>query len=246
MHRIDTATAVAVLPAPEAAGTPGYFTKGDAVGGVAATVPGPDWFNMMQEEAIAILDALGVTPDQTKADYGQIIDALLASFANIVGSAAQIFRVATAVGANDATPLAQVQSLATIASTAEAQALAENTKMLSPLRLKESFQGANQSLVINGYQKLAGGLILQWGSVGAVGAAAVNCDVVFPIAFPTACRSVSTSAGTEASDLDSASYRTNETNVQVGVPTATGFEAVAYLKVNTGNQRRVYWIAVGN
>ena len=113
MHRVDTATAVAVLPAPEVAGTPGYFTKGDAVGGVAATVPGQDWFNMMQEEKIAILDAVGVTPDQTKADYGQIIDALLANFANIIGNASNVFRVAPAVGANDATPLAQVQSITT-------------------------------------------------------------------------------------------------------------------------------------
>ena len=44
-----------------------------------------------------------------------------------------------------------------------------------------AFQGANQSLVANGYQKLPGGMILQWGSVGAhVGTAVVT----FPVAFP--------------------------------------------------------------
>ena len=44
-----------------------------------------------------------------------------------------------------------------------------------------AFQGANQLLAGSGYQKLPGGMILQWGSVGAhVGTAVVT----FPVAFP--------------------------------------------------------------
>ncbi len=83
MHRLDTSTAVAVKPAPEAAGTPGYFTKGDPVGGLPASVPGQDWFNMVQEELVAILDAFGVTPDQTKADFSQIATALTTNLASL-------------------------------------------------------------------------------------------------------------------------------------------------------------------
>ena len=51
------------------------------------------------------------------------------------------------------------------------------------------FTGSNQSIGGNGYQKIPGGLIIQWGSVnigdvpGLVGATA---SVSFPIAFPSA------------------------------------------------------------
>lgn len=44
------------------------------------------------------------------------------------------------------------------------------------------------SLSTNGYQKLPGGLILQWGRVNttATGGTASNVDVTFPIAFASA------------------------------------------------------------
>jgi hypothetical protein len=50
------------------------------------------------------------------------------------------------------------------------------------------FTGTNQSLVANGYQKLPGGTIIQWGSVNSSSGGAAT--LTFPIAFPTACRSV--------------------------------------------------------
>lgn len=40
------------------------------------------------------------------------------------------------------------------------------------------FTGTNQSLATNGYQKLPGGLIIQWGTT-------TSASVLFPIAFPT-------------------------------------------------------------
>lgn len=69
------------------------------------------------------------------------------------------------------------------ASSAEAQGLSLLIKALSPGGLNAAFQGANQSLAANGYQKLPGGLILQWGSQ-AVTTTQTNYN--FPIAFPTA------------------------------------------------------------
>lgn len=71
-----------------------------------------------------------------------------------------------------------------VASTAEAQAWADNTKAISPLRLKEALQGSNQSLATSGYQKLPGGLIIQWGSLAAT-FNSTNINVTFPVAFPT-------------------------------------------------------------
>ena len=74
-----------------------------------------------------------------------------------------------------------------IASTAEAQALTDNTKGITPLRLKEAFQGSNQSLAAGGYQKLPGGLIIQWGNCTSNTTAVA---VTFPVSFPTACVAV--------------------------------------------------------
>lgn len=55
------------------------------------------------------------------------------------------------------------------------------------------FTGARQSLAASGYQKLPGGLIIQWGSVHVgdlTGGAWTPVSPTFPIAFPTACRVV--------------------------------------------------------
>lgn len=74
MYRIDNSTAVAIKPAKEAAGTQGYWTKGDPAQGIPATVMDQDFFNMLQGELKAILDAAGITPD--KADDAQVVAAI--------------------------------------------------------------------------------------------------------------------------------------------------------------------------
>lgn len=71
MQRVTRSTAAAVLPAaPASPGTPGYFTGGDPVGNVPATVPGYEWFNGVQEELIGVIIRSGLTPDQ--ADLAQL------------------------------------------------------------------------------------------------------------------------------------------------------------------------------
>jgi hypothetical protein len=177
---------VAVKPASEAAGDPGYFTKGDPVGGTPATVPGMDWCNMMQEEMIAILVAFGVTPDQAKADYGQIIDALLANFANISGNASQLFKAAAGVAANDVVVKGQAASeddtgLVELANAAEIAAGLDNERAVTSAGLA-SFP---KLLTDSGYITLPGGLIIQWGHVLS------GVTEAFPIAFPSAVLHVS-------------------------------------------------------
>ncbi len=49
-----------------------------------------------------------------------------------------------------------------------------------------NFTGSNQSLTTSGYQKLPGGLIMQWGT-NSSGTSGANPTITFPIAFPTAC-----------------------------------------------------------
>ncbi len=85
MHRVDTATAVASLPSPQAAGTPGFFTAGDPQAPTPATIPGPDWFNMIQEELYYLVTQAGVTPDEDKLDFTQVHEAIAAMIAAAVG-----------------------------------------------------------------------------------------------------------------------------------------------------------------
>lgn len=115
-----------------------------------------------------------------------------------------------------------------IASTAEAQALTDNTKALSALRLKEALQGSNQSLGANGYQKLPGGLIVQWGTCTANTTPAA---VTFPITFPTACQSVVLT-----------SKNSSGTTYQLGASsvTTTGFNAH-----NGSASMSCFFIAIG-
>lgn len=83
------------------------------------------------------------------------------------------------------TGLTFTQMPSQFASSAEAQGLTLLTKALSPGGLAAALQGTNQSLAANGYQRLPGGLILQWiftTPLGTQGAASV-----WPIAFPTNC-----------------------------------------------------------
>lgn len=75
MHRVDTSTAVAALPPPEPAGAPGFFSKGDPNVGQTATVPGQDWFNAVQEEAIHILSQAGIEP--VKGVHTQLMAAIV-------------------------------------------------------------------------------------------------------------------------------------------------------------------------
>lgn len=88
-----------------------------------------------------------------------------------------------------------------ISSDAEAQALTNSKKLITPEKLAKAFQGSNQLLSGSGYQKLPGGLIIQWGASTISAGANVPQSFTLPIAFPTgAIRFVasSASAGTYA------------------------------------------------
>jgi len=82
------------------------------------------------------------------------------------------------------TPLAFVEKGSPFASAAEARAFAVGNKSISPLTLGQAFQGSNQSIAAAGYQKLPGGLILQWATLTTD--ASGFATITYPIAFPTA------------------------------------------------------------
>lgn len=83
---------------------------------------------------------------------------------------------------------AEVDGKTTVASVAQAQAQSSNATLITPLRLGEAFQGANQNLVANGYQDLPGGLILQWGYLSIP--ASSTALLTFPKPFTSACFSL--------------------------------------------------------
>lgn len=95
------------------------------------------------------------------------------------------------------------------------------------------FTSSNQSLLSNGYQKLPGGLIIQWGSVTApTGSGSPSLSTSFPIPFPTACLSI--------------------TGVQTGAVSTSGdlagncnASSYGFVYRDTGN-RTVKWIAIGH
>lgn len=68
------------------------------------------------------------------------------------------------------------------ASNAEARAFSISTKAISPSSLAGAFGGGNQTLANSGYQKLPGGLIIQWLAVTTSASADTPFD--YPIAFP--------------------------------------------------------------
>lgn len=76
------------------------------------------------------------------------------------------------------------QGLVQLATDAEAQALSDALKPITPSSLNGALQGSNQSLAASGYQKLPGGLILQWGLASGAG---TTGTITWPTAFTTAC-----------------------------------------------------------
>lgn len=71
MFATDQPTAVVSLPAPAAAGTPGFFTGGNPATGLPATVVDADFLNMIQQELLNVLAAAGIAPSKTA--YNQLL-----------------------------------------------------------------------------------------------------------------------------------------------------------------------------
>jgi hypothetical protein len=127
------------------------------------------------------------------------------------------------------------------ASTAEAQALTATTKIITPATLAAALQGANQSLVAaGGYQKLPGGLIIQWGLTAAsadnVSAEAVY--ITYPIAFPTAC------LGVNPSTVNGSALNSNLMHKAHDI-TATNFRLVVDSTDAQVGTVQCFWIALG-
>lgn len=120
------------------------------------------------------------------------------------------------------------------ANTSEAQDWTNATKLLSPKGLSDAFKGGNQSVAANGYQKLPGGLIIQWGSRTAGVAASGTAS--FNITFPNACLSVVVTDHS-LSTTNVAFYGINQSTIST-----TQFTWYTNNATEGGN---FFWIAIG-
>jgi hypothetical protein len=120
-----------------------------------------------------------------------------------------------------------------LADAAEAQALLDAVRALTPATLKAALQGPNQSLGMSGYQKLPGGLILQWGVSGTL-TASVGASVIFPVTFPNA---FFLGLSSVMDGGHTANYRVNTNN---GSPTG-----MSIISTYTSALAGAYWLALG-
>lgn len=124
------------------------------------------------------------------------------------------------------------------ATAGEAQAFTSD-KYIDGALLALAFKGANQSLAPSGYQKLPGGLIVQWGVINAISGVGDSANVVtLPIAYPNSIFQVYASA--------------NDLNIAEGDGVAVGARKItASLTtinvINTGSSTEpVSWLTIGN
>lgn len=100
MFKIDVGSAAASLPAPAAAGTPGFFTDGDPVAGTPGTIVTADFMNMTMMELLNLVAAGGLTPSKTT--YTQVRDAVLALTTAQSGNVSGIIQYSTTATLNPA------------------------------------------------------------------------------------------------------------------------------------------------
>lgn len=121
-----------------------------------------------------------------------------------------------------------VSAGAILANAAEAQGFSNALKLLTPDTLDEALKGSNQTLSANGYQRLPGGIIVQWGS--ALTIAGGTATFTYPIAFPTAALSTLSNVNGGNFSLSSAAPGLTNT-VSTAYISNTGAAAAAGLTV---------------
>lgn len=276
-------SAVSDRPAgPSSPGTPGWFTGGDPVAGIQATVPGYEWFNTVQGELGAVVAAGGLTLDpdddgQLQASIARQVQAQAGNIGLDTGPANALavtitpppilapgltLRVRAAHGntgpvslsINGATAAPVVDTDGAALSAGDIGAGEVITLVWSGAAWQMASAPApahrrRQSLGVNGYARMPGGLVLQWGRItdlagveGGIGTQAA-LTITFPIPFTVACFYVG------ASGLDLSDYREgSEWSVGARALTLTGAELTLSRASGvpvSGELRAVMWMAIG-
>lgn len=204
-------------------------------------IPARQWFNWLdnrQDQAIAHIAQHGITVWSSSIEYQ-------AGKSYVQGSDGLIYKALTthtninpvggAVG-NWESAFITPATATPVATTPQAQAQTANNVYLSPLALANASKGANQSLLTGGFQKLPGGLILQWGGSAFIPSGG---NLTFPlnIGFPNALLTAFTSHTNNASDVATGSPY---------IGSVRGFTSGSLTIRNLGPlSAQYYWLAIG-
>jgi hypothetical protein len=174
MHRIDTDGA---LPG-------GLFGDGNPAVGQQGTIFDADWLNDIQENVAQAIEHAGIA--LVKGDGTQLTQAIIAMIAGVIGAgggAVPTTRKVLGGGLATGGGTLDVDETITVTAASAADALTGTAadRALTPKSL-----GDNTSAAANGYIKLPGGLIMQWGGITTTGPEGQH-NVNFPIPFPNNC-----------------------------------------------------------
>lgn len=168
------------------------------------------------------------------------------------GIASQTEAEAGAIDTKYMTPLRAKQAIAALvpdatetdrgkvelASAAEAQAMSNASCAITPATLAAAMKGGNQSLTSSGWQKLPGGMILQWGTSASIGPGS-SLTIAFPITFPNTCIAASAMPGVTAS-----TNNPNPAGIQLfGAPASSSQFVIR--NMGQTNSYQYTWIAIG-
>lgn len=152
--------------------------------GWAAEVPPRQWFNWLdnrQDQAIAHIAQHGIAVWSDTLEYQ-------AGKSYVQGSDGSLYKAITTN--TDVNPVGNsgadwsLIATAPFATTVQAQQQTSTSSIISPSLLSLAFKGSNQQFGTTGFQKLPGGLILQWGDTPNI-ASGDNTTITLPLAFPT-------------------------------------------------------------
>ncbi len=196
MQRVTRPSAVTTLPTPPASpSAPGFFSGGNATTGQAATVPGYEWFNAVQEELVSI--ALATGAPLTAGAYTQCLTVIQAlsqggagNVAADIGSATayQVTLTPTPTGAvaPNATPVGLMAMFQ--AAHANTGAATLNVNNMTAALVRSDGTALQQGDIVAGQLVVAVGVGTSWTALGlagrplygAVDTGAVNALVVNP------------------------------------------------------------------
>lgn len=127
-----------------------------------------------------------------------------------------------------------VVGMAEIATQAEALTGTDDERIMTPLKVTKLFSDTGrQSLAASGYQKLPGGLIIQWGKTADISGGSTE-TVTLPVTFPNATLNLSVTREQEAPGVTAYAF--------FGWVVST-----SQIKVNNGTSGTLkgWWIAIG-
>ncbi|ENI5904641.1 hypothetical protein HV089_14290 [Citrobacter freundii] len=201
-----------------------FFTEGG--NGVPPTYPGPDWFNIIQSELLAILAAAGISPD--KASNVQLLAAMRVLFLDASQNGADI---------QDKAAFLQNLGLGNLGSAAGRDVGNSQTFYIPDMSYFQLTGKGTDNLLA----KLPNGLIIQIFRRRLANSTSVGMPTTIPVTYPTPFPT-----NIWGVFCTKATYAQIVTSCETA--TATGFDAVTCLTSGTSpgsNLSDVYFLAIG-